>query len=88
VLFYGSANRDERVIANADRFDINRSRVRHFGWGSGPHFCFGAPTAKAMVRTIFQEALPVLGDYELDMDKAVRVHHTMVRGFKNLPARL
>jgi cytochrome P450 len=88
VLFYGSANRDERVIANADRFDINRSRVRHFGWGSGPHFCFGAPTAKAMVRTILQEALPVLGDYELDMDKAVRVHHTMVRGFKILPARL
>jgi cytochrome P450 len=88
VLFYGSANRDERVIANADRYDINRPKVRHFGWGSGPHFCFGAPTAKAMLRTILQEALPVLGDYELDMNKAVRVHHTMVRGFKTLPIRL
>ncbi len=88
ILFYGSANRDERALADADRFDIRRPRVRHFGWGSGPHFCFGATTAKAMLRTILQEALPGLGDYELDMGKAVRVHHTMVRGFKNLPVRL
>lgn len=88
ILFYGSANRDERAIADADRFDIRRLRVRHFGWGSGPHFCFGAPTAKAMLRTILQEALPALGDYELDMDQAARVHHTMVRGFKTLPVRL
>src|SRR5260221_122866 len=88
ILFYGSANRDERAIADANRFDIRRPRVRHFGWGSGPHFCFGAPTAKAMLRTILQEALPALGDYELDMDKAVRVNHTMVRGFKTLPVRL
>jgi cytochrome P450 len=88
ILFYGSANRDERALPDADRFDIHRKRVRHFGWGSGPHFCFGAPTAKAMLRTILQEALPALGDYELDMDKAVRVHHTMVRGFKTLPVHL
>jgi cytochrome P450 len=88
ILFYGSANRDERATVDPDRFDIRRPRVRHFGWGSGPHFCFGAPTAKAMLRTILQEALPTLGDYELDMAKAVRVHHTMVRGFKTLPARL
>ena len=88
ILFYGSANRDERSTADPDRFDIRRPRVRHFGWGSGPHFCFGAPTAKAMLRTILQEALPELGEYELDVASAVRVHHTMVRGFKSLPARL
>ena len=88
ILFYGSANRDERAIADPDRFDIRRPRVRHFGWGSGPHFCFGAPTAKAMLRTILQEALPALGDYQLDMDRAVRVPHTMVRGFKTLPVLL
>lgn len=88
ILFYGSANRDERALADADRFDIHRPRVRHFGWGSGPHFCFGAPTAKAMLRTILQEALPALADYELAMDNAVRVHHTMVRGFKTLPVRI
>jgi cytochrome P450 len=88
ILFYGSANRDERALPDTDRFDIRRPRVRHFGWGSGPHFCFGAPTAKAMLRTILQEALPTLGDYQLDMENAFRVHHTMVRGFKKLPVRL
>ena len=88
VLFYGSANRDERAIADAERFDISRPRVRHFGWGSGPHFCFGAPTAKAMLRTLLEEALPVLGDYELDLEAAARVPHVMARGFKVLPVRL
>src|SRR5258706_24248 len=31
ILFYGSANRDERAIADASRFDIHRPRVRHVG---------------------------------------------------------
>lgn len=88
ILFYGSANRDERALPDADRFDIRRSRVRHFGWGSGPHFCFGAPTAKAMLRTLVQEALPALGDYELDIANSQRVRHVMARGFKSLPIRL
>ena len=88
ILFYGSANRDERAIAGAERFDIRRPRVRHFGWGSGPHFCLGAPTAKAVLRAVLQEILPVLGDYELDVKSAQRVHHVMVRGFKSLPVRL
>jgi cytochrome P450 len=88
ILFYGSANRDERAIADAEHFDVQRPRVRHFGWGSGPHFCFGAPTAKAILRAVLQEILPVLGDYELDVATAKRVHHVMVRGFKSLPVGL
>jgi cytochrome P450 len=88
ILFYGSANRDERAIPDADRFDIHRPRVRHFGWGSGPHFCFGAPTAKAILRVVLQEILPALGDYELNVANAKRVHHVMVRGFKTLPMQI
>jgi cytochrome P450 len=88
VLFYGSANRDERAIRDADRFDLHRPRVRHFGWGSGPHFCFGAPTARAILRAVLQEILPALGDYQLDVANARRVPHVMVRGFKSLPMRL
>lgn len=87
VVCYGSASRDERVIPDPDRFDIDRARVRQFGFGSGPHICLGAPTARAMLRTIMLPLLPALGDYELDVANAERVAHMMVRGFYKLTIR-
>lgn len=85
IIFYASANRDERVIPDPDRFDIARPRVRHFGFGMGPHFCAGANAARLMLKEIMRELLPWLGDYELDTRNAKRVSHIMVRGFANLP---
>jgi cytochrome P450 len=87
VVFYASANRDERVIPDPDRFDVGRAKVRHFGFGAGPHFCLGAQAARHMLRVILGEMLPVLGDYDLDMTSAQRVPHLMVRGFSKLPMR-
>ena len=86
VLLYGSANRDERAIQDADHFEIHRSRVRHFGFGGGPHHCLGAPTARLLCKAFLQTFLPVLPDYELDVERAERVEHIMVRGFRSLDA--
>jgi cytochrome P450 len=85
IVLYASANRDERVIPDPDRFDVGRKRVRHFGFGSGPHICLGAQTARHMLRVMLEELLPVLNDYELDLGAAKRVPHLMVRGFSRLP---
>lgn len=85
LIFYASANRDERVIPEPDRFDIDRKRMRHFGFGMGPHICAGANAARAILRAILEEILPVLGDYTLDMAQARRAEHIMVRGFITLP---
>jgi cytochrome P450 family 130 len=87
VVFFASANRDERVIPDPDRYDVGRGKVRHFGFGAGPHFCLGAQAARHMLRVILEELLPALGDYELDMANAQRVPHLMVRGFSRLPMR-
>jgi cytochrome P450 len=87
VVFYAAANRDERAIENPDRFDIDRPKSRHFGWGSGPHICLGAQTARAMLRTILTVLLPALGEYELDLARSERIAHVMVRGFYKLPIR-
>ena len=87
VVCYGAANRDERVIPEPDQFDIDRAKTRHFGFGSGPHICLGAPAARAMLRTILTPLLPALRNYELDIAKAERVAHMMVRGFYKLTIR-
>ncbi len=87
VVFYAAANRDERAIERPDLFDIERPKARHFGWGSGPHICLGAQTARAMLRTILGVLLPALGHYELDIAGSERIAHVMVRGFYKLPIR-
>ncbi|HEY3483745.1 MAG TPA: cytochrome P450, partial [Ilumatobacteraceae bacterium] len=44
VMFYGSANRDERAFTNPDTFDVTRPlQPQQVGFGAGgPHFCLGA----------------------------------------------
>jgi cytochrome P450/ferredoxin-NADP reductase len=65
VLVTGAANRDERQFPDPDTFDIARSRSRHLGFGEGVHGCLGAPLARLEARIALEEALPVLGDYQL-----------------------
>ena len=42
MVFYGSANRDEDVFADADAFDVGRDPNPHLAFGGGgPHLCLG-----------------------------------------------
>jgi cytochrome P450 len=65
VLVYGSANRDERQFEDPDDFLVDRGRSRHLGFGEGIHGCLGAPLARLELKVALEEALPVLGEYEL-----------------------
>src|SRR5207249_4061007 len=57
-LFYNSANRDEAVFAEPDRFDITRKPNNHLGFGGGgPHFCLGAHLARREMTVLFREML-------------------------------
>jgi cytochrome P450 len=58
LLFYCSANRDEDVFADPDRFDITRSPNPHLGFGGpGPHYCLGAHLARLEATTMLRELL-------------------------------
>ncbi|WP_405778489.1 cytochrome P450 [Streptomyces sp. NBC_00859] len=58
VLYYASANRDERVFSDPDAFDITRSPNPHLGYGGGgPHFCLGSHLARQEIKALFRELL-------------------------------
>lgn len=50
------ANHDPRKFSEPDRMDVRRQNNQHLSFGAGPHFCLGAPIARAML----QEALRAL----------------------------
>jgi cytochrome P450 len=57
MVHFGSANRDEKVFADADRYDPTRPDVgKHVAFGKGIHFCIGAPLARLELSI----ALPLL----------------------------
>jgi cholest-4-en-3-one 26-monooxygenase len=86
VLFFPSANRDEAVFTEPDRFDIDRSPNDHVAFGSGTHFCLGAPLARLEARHLFSALLGAVRDLERD-GPAVPMRTNFVRGMKRLPIR-
>lgn len=64
VVFFPSANRDETVFAEPDRFDIARSPNPHLAFGYGTHFCIGAPLARLEAKHVFGELLAAFSHVE------------------------
>jgi cytochrome P450 len=86
LLLLGSANRDERVFAEPDVFDIDRRRdTQHVGFGHGIHVCLGAALARLEMRVSLEELLRRLPDYEIDTARCTRMHSGNVRGWSRVP---
>lgn len=65
VMYYGSANRDERVFDQPDRFDVARSPNDHVAFGGGgPHVCLGAHLARLEIDALLREVLTRLPGLE------------------------
>src|SRR4051794_368959 len=64
AMYYTSANRDERVFADPDRFDIRRTPNRHLSFGIAEHFCVGAHLARLEAKVFFTELLATFGRIE------------------------
>ena len=86
VVCFASANRDERVFPEPDRFDVGRSPNDHLAFGHGPHFCLGAHLARRQMRAIFAAVLDRLDGVE-QAGPAVRLRSNFQNGVKHLPIR-
>jgi len=85
LLLVGSANRDERVFPDPDRYDLDRDTSKLVSFGSGRHFCLGAALARLEARVGLRELVARVADYDVDAEGATRVHSINVRGFAALP---
>ncbi|GAA4070506.1 methyl-branched lipid omega-hydroxylase Cyp124 [Actinomadura miaoliensis] len=85
MLFYNSANRDEAVFTDPDRFDITRSPNPHVGFGGpGPHYCLGANLARREITVMFQELFTRLPDIRADGEPDLLLS-SFINGIKRLP---
>jgi cytochrome P450 len=87
LMYYTSANRDETVFDDPNRFDIHRSPNPHLSFGIGEHFCLGAHLARLEGRIFFEEVLSTFSQIELTGDP-VRVRSNLNAGYKRMPMRL
>ena len=85
VLLVGSANRDQRVFEEPDRYDLKRNTNAMVSFGQGTHFCLGAALARLEARVALEEVQRSLPDFEVDEAGIRRIHSVNVRGFASLP---
>jgi cytochrome P450 family 142 subfamily A polypeptide 1 len=86
ILFYPSANRDEDVFEDPQRFDVDRRPNPHIAFGFGTHFCLGASLARLECRVMFGELLRRLPDLQLAADARLpKRASNFVSGLETMP---
>ena len=89
MLINGSATRDERAFADADRFDIDRTPSGHnLNFGYGVHSCLGAALARMEGRIALDVMLTLMPEYEVDTAGLRRVAMANVAGWSNVPIQV
>jgi cytochrome P450 len=87
VLWWQSANFDERVFADPFELDITRSPNPHLSFGVGSHFCLGANLARLEIRLVLDGLLDRVERLEL-AGPVERTRSNKHAGFRHVPVRL
>ncbi len=88
LLLTGSANRDEEVFPDADRYDLARDTSAMISFGVGRHYCLGANLARLEANLALGYLVDRVSSYDVDVAGARRVHSINVRGFRSLPVSM
>jgi cytochrome P450 len=86
LCWIASANRDEAVFEDADRFDAARERNPHIAFGFGAHYCLGANLARLEARVALEALLAATSSFARADDAPLALHPSPVfRGVTRLP---
>ena len=86
-MIYTSANRDEDVFDDPQRFDIRRNPNPHLSFGIAEHFCLGVHLARLEGRVFLDELLNAFSTIELTGEPR-RQRSNLNNALKALPVRL
>lgn len=84
VTWLVSANRDEEVFADPDRFDVTRDPNPHLGFGIGEHLCLGRYLARLELAVILDGIVHALPDMQAAASP-VWVESNNHTAFRSLP---
>ena len=87
TLWNVSANRDEAVFAEADRFLVGRTPNRHMSFGAGRHLCLGARLARLELSAFVREITARVSSIELCGEPQYNASN-FTWGLRHLPLRL
>ncbi len=88
LMWYVSGNRDEEVISEPNRYNIERERARqHLSFGFGIHRCVGNRLAELQLKVIWEEILKRFPTIEVTGEPR-RVYSSFVKGYEYLPVRI
>ena len=82
-----AANRDPRVFADPDVFDIGRQPNPHLSFGSGIHYCLGATLARIEGQEVLRGLAERFRRFELVRDPPEYQPSLQFRSVKSLPVR-
>jgi len=84
VVYFASANRDERKFDDPESFIPTRKKNPHLGFGHGAHFCIGAHLARLESRIFFETLFERVSDIRL-AGKPERLPSYIFHGYVRLP---
>lgn len=87
VMWFTSANRDERAFERPDQFIGDRFPNEHLGFGWGTHACLGANLARLEVRLFFERLIQRGLTIDVDAPQS-RLRSNFFRGVKRLPTTI
>ena len=89
MLLWGAGNRDASAFSCPADLDLDRDKPKqHLAFGSGIHFCLGAPLARLEAKIAIEELLARAPSVRLAADEKPRHHPSLfVRRFERLHLR-
>jgi cytochrome P450 len=87
TLWFTSANRDEAVFAEPDRFNLARSPNKHLALGYGRHFCLGAYLGRVEINAMLDGLRTFVGKIEQTENEQF-IYSNFLSGMSSLPVSL